>query len=195
MDQRRGLSALRQVPILAGVSDASLERVARACKWQEFEAGEQLVQYQDPSTDVSFYRRQAAGDCLFTGRQDRTVHGLEARRHVRRDRGHRPCSSVGRRGAIESSTVASLTRINSKSCCCEPRVAVATLKHVAAEVRRLSERVVEFSTLVVQNRIQAEPLAPGSGWRWTALARCSPRLRRLPTSPERTHASRGGVPS
>ena len=38
----------------------------------------------------------------------------------------------------------------------EPRVAVATLKHVAAEVRRLSERVVEFSTLVVQNRIQAE---------------------------------------
>ena len=54
MDQRRGLSALRQVPILAGVSDASLERVARACKWQEFEAGEQLVQYQDPSTDVFF---------------------------------------------------------------------------------------------------------------------------------------------
>jgi CRP-like cAMP-binding protein len=54
MDQRRGLSALRRVPILAGVSDAALERVARACKWQEFEAGEQLVQHQDPSTDVFF---------------------------------------------------------------------------------------------------------------------------------------------
>jgi CRP-like cAMP-binding protein len=38
----------------------------------------------------------------------------------------------------------------------EPSVAVATLRHVTAEVRRLSERVFEFSTMVVQNRIQAE---------------------------------------
>src|SRR5690606_18894793 len=37
-------------------------------------------------------------------------------------------------------------------------VAVATLRHVTAEVRRLSERVFEFSTLLVQNRIQAELL-------------------------------------
>src|SRR5439155_23732876 len=39
-----------------------------------------------------------------------------------------------------------------------PRIAIATLRHVAADVRRLSERVFEFSTLVVQNRIQAELL-------------------------------------
>jgi CRP-like cAMP-binding protein len=40
----------------------------------------------------------------------------------------------------------------------EPTVALATLRHVTADVRRLSERVFEFSTLAVQNRICAELL-------------------------------------
>jgi CRP-like cAMP-binding protein len=40
----------------------------------------------------------------------------------------------------------------------EPAVAVATLRHVVADVRRLSERVLEFSTLGVQSRIHAELL-------------------------------------
>ena len=40
----------------------------------------------------------------------------------------------------------------------EPSVAVATLRKVTADVRRLSQRVFEFSTLAVQNRIHAELL-------------------------------------
>ena len=36
------------------------------------------------------------------------------------------------------------------------KIAIAVLRHLAAEVRRLSERVFEFSTMVVQNRVQAE---------------------------------------
>ena len=40
----------------------------------------------------------------------------------------------------------------------EPSVAIATLRHVVAHVRRLSERVFEFSTLAVRNRIHAELL-------------------------------------
>jgi len=61
--------------------------------------------------------------------------------------------------ALEASTLAWLTADQFEDLLLrEPRVALATLKHVAVEVRRLSERVVEFSTLVVQNRIQAELL-------------------------------------
>jgi CRP-like cAMP-binding protein len=61
--------------------------------------------------------------------------------------------------AVERSTVASLTaRRFEDLLASEPAVAVATLRHVASEVRRLSERVLEFSTLVVQNRIHAELL-------------------------------------
>src|SRR5262249_46788184 len=61
--------------------------------------------------------------------------------------------------SIDAATIASLTASEFQSLLLrEPLVAVATLRHVAAEVRRLSERVLEFSTLAVQNRIQAELL-------------------------------------
>jgi len=160
MDQRRGFSALRLVPILAGVSDASLERVARACKWQEFEVGEQLVEYQDASKDVFF---------LTAGKLRVIVYSLEGKAVQFTDLKpgvmfgeiaaiDRAARSAGVE-AIETSTVASLTADQFEELLLrEPRVAVATLKHVVAEVRRLSERVVEFSTLAVQNRIQAELL-------------------------------------
>ena len=39
-----------------------------------------------------------------------------------------------------------------------PEVAVATLEHLTYLVRRLTERVIEFSTLAVRNRIHAELL-------------------------------------
>jgi CRP-like cAMP-binding protein len=45
----------------------------------------------------------------------------------------------------------------------EPSVAVAALRQVAADVRRLSERVFKFSTLAVQNRIHAELLRLAGG--------------------------------
>ena len=53
----------------------------------------------------------------------------------------------------------------------EPSVAIATLHHLAADVRRLSERVFEFSTLVVQNRVHAEllRLAGEAGGRQTEV--------------------------
>ena len=61
--------------------------------------------------------------------------------------------------SIEPSTIASLTASQFESLLLrDPAVAVATLRHVTAEVRRLSERVLEFSTLAVQNRIHAELL-------------------------------------
>ena len=40
----------------------------------------------------------------------------------------------------------------------QPEVAAVTLKRLTANVRDLSERVFEFSTLTVNNRIQAELL-------------------------------------
>jgi CRP-like cAMP-binding protein len=160
MDQRRGLNALRQVPILAGVSDPSLERVARVCRWLQFEAGEQLVRYQDPSTDVFF---------LTAGKLRVIVYSLEGKAVQFTDL--KPGSMFGEIAAIDraarsasvealsASTLALLTADQFEDLLLrEPRVALATLKHVAVEVRRLSERVVEFSTLVVQNRIQAELL-------------------------------------
>src|SRR5262245_26141587 len=160
MDHHDRLSALRRVPPLACLSAASLEHVARDCRWQQVEAGQQLVDYEDSSTDVFF---------LTEGRLRVIVYSVEGKAMLFTDL--KPgamfgeIAAVDRAGrsagveAIESSTVASLAADQFEALLLrEPQLALATLKHVAAEVRRLSERVVEFSTLVVHNRIQAELL-------------------------------------
>lgn len=160
MDHRDRLSALKRVPLLASLSGTSLDRVARDCRWQQFEAGEQLVDYQESSTEVFF---------LIEGKLRVIVYSVDGKAVLFTDL--KPGAMVGeiaaidRAGrsagveAIEPSTVASLTADQFEALLLrEPQLALATLRHVAAELRRLSERVVEFSTLMVQNRIQAELL-------------------------------------
>jgi CRP/FNR family transcriptional regulator, cyclic AMP receptor protein len=59
--------------------------------------------------------------------------------------------------ALEACEIASLSADEFETLMLrEPSVAVAALRKVTADVRRLSQRVFEFSTLAVQNRIQAE---------------------------------------
>lgn len=158
MDQRRRLISLGQVAILGGLPQPTLERVALTCRWHDVAEGEQILRYQDPSTDVCF---------LAAGKVRVVVYSIEGKAVLFTDL--RPGAMFGEIAAIdgsprsasveavEPSTVATLTAGQFGALLLsEPKVAVATLKHVAAEVRRLSERVVEFSTLVVQNRIQAE---------------------------------------
>src|SRR6516225_11006337 len=54
MHQQQRLAARRGVPILAALSPAQLEQVARACSWREYDVGEQILSYHAPSTEVFF---------------------------------------------------------------------------------------------------------------------------------------------
>jgi CRP/FNR family transcriptional regulator, cyclic AMP receptor protein len=160
MHQRERLAALQRVPIFSELSQARLEQLAGACRWQDYDAGEQVLSYHDPSTEVFFLAAgkvrviiySAAGKAVvFTDLRPSAMFGEIAAI----DRGARSAGVE----AIEPSTIASLTASQFESLLLgEPAVALATLRHVTAEVRRLSERVLEFSTLVVQNRIHAELL-------------------------------------
>jgi CRP-like cAMP-binding protein len=160
MDLRERLDALKRVPILADLSGQRLELLARTCKWQHYEGSEQIVGYQDSSSDVFF---------IVAGKVRVIIYSTKGKAVVFTDLksgemfgeiaaiDHAPRSATIE--AVGSSTVASLTaRQFEDLLASEPAVAVATLRHVASEVRRLSERVLEFSTLVVQNRIHAELL-------------------------------------
>jgi len=160
LDQQQQLRTLGKVAILAGLSGSALERVATSCKWRQFAPGQQILSYQDPSTDVHFlaagrarviiYSREGKA-VVFTDLKAGTMFGEIAAI----DRGPRSASVE----ALENSSVASLTADQFENLLLrEPGVALATLRQFASEVRRLSERVLEFSTLVVQNRIQAELL-------------------------------------
>jgi CRP-like cAMP-binding protein len=158
--QSERTASLKRVPILANLSDTALRQVAEKCRWSQYQAGEQIVSYQDPSTSVHF---------LVSGKARAVVYSLEGKAVIfvdllpasmfgeiaAIDRGARSASIE----ALEPCTVAALSADQFDDLMVrEPAVAIATLRHLAADVRRLSERVFEFSTLAVQNRIQAELL-------------------------------------
>ena len=160
MQQKERLAGLRRIKVLAELAEAPLADLARTCSWHDYEAGEQILSYQDPSTRVFF---------LAVGKVRVIVYSAEGRAVVFTDLV--PGTIFGEIGAIdraprsagvealEQTSVASLTADQFETVMLrQPTVALATLRHVTAEVRRLSERVVEFSTLMVQNRIHAELL-------------------------------------
>jgi CRP-like cAMP-binding protein len=160
LSQHEQIASLKRLPILEGLSDAAVERVAQSCLWRRHDAGEQIVGYQDSSTDVYF---------LLAGKARAIMHSAEGKAVIFVDL--QPGTIFGELAAIdrkprsasiealEPCTIASLSASRFEDVLLrEPTVALATLRHVAAEVRRLSERVFEFSTLAVQNRIHAELL-------------------------------------
>jgi len=151
-------AALKRMAILATLPDDAITRVAQRCNWRDYDAGEQIVGHEDASTDVLFLAAgkvrviiySAAGKAVvFVDLAPETMFGEIAAI----DR--RPRSATVE--ALEVCTIAALPADEFESLLMrEPGLAIATLRHLTAEVRRLSERVFEFSTMVVQNRIQAE---------------------------------------
>ncbi|MBR0724147.1 Crp/Fnr family transcriptional regulator [Bradyrhizobium manausense] len=154
------LEFLKRVQILAGISQVSLEELAKTCRWHTYKRGEEILGYRDPSNNVFF---------LVSGRVRAIIHSARGKAIILRDLrtgdifgeisaidGSPRSASIE---ALEAATVATLTSSQFENLLLnEPSVAMATLRHIAGELRRLSQRVLEFSTLVVQNRIQAELL-------------------------------------
>jgi len=160
MDQHQRLGALKVVSILAELPQAQLKHVVGTCKWQDYDAGKQILNYHAPSTEVFFLAAGKARVIIYSAEGKAVVFtdlkpGPMFGEIAAIDRGARSAGVEG----VEPCTVASLTSKQFESLLHrEPVVALATLRHMTAEVRRLSERVLEFSTLMVQNRIHAELL-------------------------------------
>lgn len=160
MDHRQRLIALKRVPILAALSQTHLEQVIKTCKWQEYDAGQEILSYHDPSTEVFFLAAGKVRVIIYSAEGKAVVFtdlkaGAMFGEIAAIDRGPRSAGAE----AIEPCTVAFLAANQFEALLLRhPTVALAALRHVTGEVRRLSERVLEFSTLVVQNRIHAELL-------------------------------------
>ena len=154
------IAGLRRVSILNGLSDAALERIARDGAWREYKASQHILEYQDASTDVSFLLRGKARAIVYSSEGKAVIFtdlfaGAMFGEIAAIDRGPRSAGIE----AIEDCTVASLAADQFEALMLrEPNVAVATLRHIASDVRRLSDRVFEFSTMIVRNRIHAELL-------------------------------------
>jgi CRP-like cAMP-binding protein len=156
----RSSLALRQIALFEGLSDQRLALLAQQCLWHSVEAGKPLLLRAEQQGEVFL---------LVSGRVRVTTYSANGRQVTFRDSeagehfGDIAAIDGGPRSAdvvtLAPSVVASLERSAFMALLRdEPRVAERVMLRLASLVRQLSERVIDLSTLGVQNRLHAELL-------------------------------------
>ncbi len=155
-----GGAKLAGISVLRGLPAAELAAVAQRCRWRRYQPKQEIVSYQEDACDVDF---------IVEGAVRVTIYSFSGREVAFRDLG--AGESFGELAAIDGGPrSASVVALADTLIAClpaetfwellrsHPSVAEATLRRLARLVRRLSDRVVELSTLGVTNRIHAELL-------------------------------------
>jgi CRP/FNR family transcriptional regulator, cyclic AMP receptor protein len=151
---------LRTIELLEGLAPEKLDALARQCVWRNYEAGRRIISRNAADRDVYF---------LVTGRVRITTYSQGGRQVTFRDIGAgeifgEVAALDGERRsadviALEAALLASLAPAQfARLLVEEPAVGGRMLKRFARLVRSLSERVIDLSTVGVQNRIHAEIL-------------------------------------
>ena len=146
--------------MLQGLPQERLEILASRCNWRRVEPGQVIVARNSPDRDVHF---------VVSGRVRVTSFSAGGKQGTFRDQdagemfGDLAAIDAKPRSAdvlaLDSVLVASLTPEHFRELIAtEPLVQERVLQRLAGLVRLLSERVIELSTLGVQNRIHAELL-------------------------------------
>jgi len=152
--------SLEGVAILAGLGTEARERLEKRCAWRHCRPGDPIVSYLDASDDVFF---------IVEGEVRVTIYSVAGRAVSFRNLGpgevfgEYPAIDGGPRSAsveaARSSLIASIPGAAFQQLLqTEPKVAQALLPQLVTKIRALTNRVYEFSTLAVNNRIQAELL-------------------------------------
>lgn len=143
-----------------GLSPHALERIRRLCSCRRYEPRELIIDHLDTSDDVFF---------LLTGNARVTIRSAEGKAVSFRELG--PSGMFGEYAAIDGRPRSA--NVEARTSCLvvsmpaavfrelletEPKVAKVLLEHFVREIRELTTRVYEFSTLAVRYRIQAELL-------------------------------------
>lgn len=156
----RSSLALRRITLFDGLSDAVLDRIAARCHWRQVEARTPLFTRDSDGGEVFFLVAGRARITTYSaGGRQVTFHDCEAGEHF----GDLSALDGQPRSAdvetLESSLVASLSAPAFEALLREePLLACRMLHHLAGQVRRLTERVIELSTVGVQGRLHAELL-------------------------------------
>jgi CRP-like cAMP-binding protein len=152
--------SLSDIAIFVNLSADALDRLQRSCSWRQYEPEEPIVEYLDDSNDVFF---------IAAGKVRVTLYSSSGKIVNLRDLGtgevfgEYPAIDGGPRSAsVEARTrcvIASMPATSFQELLAtEPTVAQALLPQLVTKIRALTTRVYEFSTLAVNNRIQAELL-------------------------------------
>lgn len=174
--------SLREVPLFRSVPEESLRQIGERCAWRTFLPGEQIIDHKDCSRDVFF---------LVSGRARVIIYSVEGQAVAFRELA--PGDVFGELSAIDGR--ARSASVEARTPCLiasmspqvfldavaeEGRLALALSTHLVTQIRELTDRVFEFSTLAVKNRIHAELLR--------LARRAAPGADEAALSPPPTHA-------
>src|SRR5262245_1554748 len=151
---------LRAIELLEGLSPEKLDALAQQCVWRNYEAGRRIISRNAADRDLYL---------LVSGRVRITTYSQGGRQVTFRDiaageifgevaaldGAPRSADAI----ALDAALLASLSPTQfARLMAQEPAIGERMLKRLAGLVRSLSERVIDLSTLGVQNRIHAEIL-------------------------------------
>src|SRR5258706_11189864 len=155
------VSVLRRFELLKDLSDVALDDLARSCAWHSAPAGKQLIAVHERSRDVYFLASGKVRVLLYSAAEGRPVLFAVLG----------PYQMFGEVSAIDGNPRSATVEVEQD---CTMAIlpqeqfqrllsqhfafACAVMKQLVAQVRRLSDRVYEFSTLGVQSRVYAELL-------------------------------------
>ncbi len=152
--------ALREIAIFRDVAEGNLDRLAKRCQWRRYLRDQQILGSGDESRDVFFVvSGQVRAIAYSLAGKEVSFRDIEAGdmfgEFAAIDGQPRSANVV----ALEECLIASMSANTFWEVMHEhPEAAAATLMRLTAQVRSLTERVFEFSTLAVKNRIHAELL-------------------------------------
>lgn len=156
----RANAMLSVIKEFQGLSPKAIEMVAVACHWHRYEAGNEIVRYHD-HTNSAFFIAQGEIRVMY--------HGLSGQEVILCDllTGEMFGELTAIDGYPRSATViartsvllASMSALDFQNLIYSNRqISEVILKRLTGQVRRLTERVYDYSTLAVRNRIQSELL-------------------------------------
>lgn len=160
MSAQRSAQALRNVKLLAGLATEVLEQLAQQCRWRRFAAGQRVTSRESADSDVYF---------VASGKVRVTAFSAAGRQVTFRDMsagdwfgelaaidGRARSADVD---AIEETVLALMHPADFRRLIHEhPVVCDRLLDRMVAVIRDLTDRIFDFSTLGVQNRVHAELL-------------------------------------
>ena len=151
---------LAGIELFKSLPPSNLEALAERCRWRRYAAGSEVVSYQDETREVYF---------IVKGEVRVTIHSLSGKQVTFADYG--TGEMFGELAAIDGqprsasvvaqthSLIASMsTKVFWEVLRNYPEVSASALKHLTITLRAATERLFEFSTLAVKNRIHAELL-------------------------------------
>lgn len=151
---------LRTVKLLEGVPPEALEALARQCRWRRFTAGQGVISREAPDNDVYLIISGWVRVTAFSvaGRQV-TYGDMRAGEWFGDFAAIDGLSRSADVVAVEDTLVAAMSPAVFRQLVREhPPVCDRMLLRLVNSIRDLTERVFEFSTLGVQNRLHAELL-------------------------------------